>query len=626
MASFFFFRGSGDRSRAARFARTIAAQMAASIPATATFIEAAIKAHPGLLDSSALETQFQLLVLEPFLSALSVLDEAIQEPVLIVVDGFDECDDTEDAAMLIEYLITFYDDNATVPLRFFIASRVEEHIRTRLEAPQVYLLSLVKHAADADIAIVVDATFERAAKHDRVIRTYGGWPILRDKRRLIKSAGGSFILLSMLLKFVLSPTEDGQTPMDRLPLAIDGNLGGLDDLYTQTLTRSKHLPHFSLIVSTLALLQEPLPILSLATLLDIRKHEVVQVLINLQAIIQVPGDDDTPVVFFHTSLRDFLVTESRSGCFYVSPAHHRFLAFRCFTPPGENDIGGKRGNDLYIILYRKMHWRSHFQSFLDHFNHPRYIGELRRHIRAIFSHVRGGSSVKGDSFLTYCSLIDAEVLTNLHDSSTSGKLRLGKLVPLLLPSTVEKPYLFLHPKSLSHLAEPIHLLQETWGDLLDVYQELESARRGLFSEVGRSIPLCHLNLLLGCTEKLFVRLFTNVQSVMGHLQPPEAPDSDVFRYAFLSFGRHLALAIINNSFEFGRSALWEPDFVGYGTSFTDVHAAATVMFNSASRCDMPAILSYLKHNIESADSAIDRFLAVSALCAVVSLPYHADSA
>ena len=41
LASYFFFGNAGDRSRMTRFAGTLAAQMAAAVPASASFIEAA---------------------------------------------------------------------------------------------------------------------------------------------------------------------------------------------------------------------------------------------------------------------------------------------------------------------------------------------------------------------------------------------------------------------------------------------------------------------------------------------------------------------------------------------------------------------------------------------------------
>ena len=120
-----------------------------------------------------------------------------------------------------------------------------------------------------------------------------------------------------------STADDGSptTPMDRLPLALKMN-PGLDGLYTQTLARSENLPHFLHIVSTIALLGEPLSTSGIAELLGISTYEVVNVLVNLQAIIQVPGTDDIPVTLFHTSLRDFLTTQRRSGGFFAHPRHH----------------------------------------------------------------------------------------------------------------------------------------------------------------------------------------------------------------------------------------------------------------------------------------------------------------
>jgi hypothetical protein len=118
--------------------------------------------------------------------------------------------------------------------------------------------------------------------------------------------------------------------MDRLPLTLTMD-PGLDTLYAKTLSRSQHLPHFPDVISTMAFLVEPLPIVGIAELLGIESFEVVRVLVNLQAIIHVPGTDDLPVTMCHTSLRDFLTTENRSGCFFTPPSYHLYLLYRCFT-------------------------------------------------------------------------------------------------------------------------------------------------------------------------------------------------------------------------------------------------------------------------------------------------------
>ncbi|KAJ3535617.1 hypothetical protein NMY22_g6409 [Coprinellus aureogranulatus] len=69
-AAFFFFRGAGDRSRASRFATTIASQMARAIPVTASHIKTAIKKDPGLrLKTTSLTVQFDGLVYGPIKAA-----------------------------------------------------------------------------------------------------------------------------------------------------------------------------------------------------------------------------------------------------------------------------------------------------------------------------------------------------------------------------------------------------------------------------------------------------------------------------------------------------------------------------------------------------------------------------
>jgi hypothetical protein len=103
---------------------------------------------------------------------------------------------------------------------------------------------------------------------------------------------------------------------------------GLDGLYAQTLERSEHIPHFLNVISTIALLYAPLPTSGIAEVLGIRTYEVVNVLVDLQAIIQVPGTDDMPVTLCHTSLRDFLTIQSRSGRFFAHPRHHAHLYLR----------------------------------------------------------------------------------------------------------------------------------------------------------------------------------------------------------------------------------------------------------------------------------------------------------
>jgi hypothetical protein len=223
------------------------------------------------------------------------------------------------------------------------------------------------YSAESDIERFLDASFASVAKKDRVVRAYvltrGSWPTELDKRKLGKHINGSFVLASTMFKYIVQPPteEDPTTPMERLPLTLEMN--GLDGLYSKTLARSQHLPHFRTIISTIALLERPLPIADISAILGIEAFEVVRVLLNLQAIIHVPGtDDEGSVTLCHTSLRDFLTTKSRSGCFFVPPSFHLYLSYYCFASMIERgNVANAAGPD-YSWMNLDHHWRSFTNS------------------------------------------------------------------------------------------------------------------------------------------------------------------------------------------------------------------------------------------------------------------------
>ncbi|RXW14715.1 hypothetical protein EST38_g11140 [Candolleomyces aberdarensis] len=350
VVSFFFFRNAGDRTKIWRLPTTLASQMAAAIPQTEPLIRKAVQRNPALLsppgEAVSLQDRMHCLVYEPFKAVVQrkkslvyepfkalvrrkkVVGALTQGPFLIVLDGLDECDDKDGVQELIDGMLAFFNKNPLIPLRVFITSRVEEHIRSCLNVPAVMLDNLVDHCSDDDIATFLDILFEDGCRRNSVVQAYirqhGQWPTQSERRQLVKHIGGSFIFASAVFKFIMAmhtEANDPPTPMDRLPLALEMN-PGLDGLYKQTLARSQHLPRFSNIISTIALLSAPLSTSAIAELLGIHVYEVVNVLVNLQAIIQVPGTDDIPVTLCHTSLRDFLTTQSRSGDFFAHPCHH----------------------------------------------------------------------------------------------------------------------------------------------------------------------------------------------------------------------------------------------------------------------------------------------------------------
>lgn len=352
-ASFFFFRGSGDRSKTTRFAATIASQVAAAIPSTAPLIHDALRAEEGLLQPTVpLTIQFQRLVYGPIVKATKW--DLLRKPFLIVLDGLDECHDKEEISAFIEHSVGFFEKNPHIPLRLFISSRVEEHIRTRLYgSSQVRMMNLVSHTTRQDILTAFRASFDQAARYSRVIQAYGEWPSPEDLTRLVDHVDGSFIFMATIVKFIIGNPDDNPPPLMRLNLALNMN-PGLDGLYTETLMRCQHLDSWDKIIWTLSLMKEPMSILQLAHILALKTFQVIAVLVNLHSIFQVPGDDTTPVSFCHSSLVEFLNTESRSGIFKAPQHHANTLAYRCVEIIGNPNEAGPASD------YALSHWEEHW--------------------------------------------------------------------------------------------------------------------------------------------------------------------------------------------------------------------------------------------------------------------------
>jgi len=338
--SFFFFRGSNERGKILRLVPSLAYQLSRSLAGVGPIIEQALRRDPTLLSPSvSVGVQLQTLVLQPYRVAC-MTSTSTPTHFLFVIDGLDECSDHEETAEFINVFLTFARDHPDVPLRLFISSRVERHIHNCLKRSYVTLENLKSYSSHQDITLFMRTSFAQAARTDRVVGSYGQWPSEGDIERLAEHADGSFIFASTIVKFILGPAKDGLTPIDRLPLALNLN-PGLDGLYMETLSRSENLPHFRQVMAHLVLLSEPQSIEWLSSVVGIKAYQISHILVDLQAILHVPGDDYTPVSFFHTSVVEFLQDPLRSGRFYVPSTaldqhYNRLLSLVESTPSSFN--------------------------------------------------------------------------------------------------------------------------------------------------------------------------------------------------------------------------------------------------------------------------------------------------
>jgi len=96
----------------------------------------------------------------------------------------------------------------------------------------------------------------------------------------------------------------------------------------------------------------------LSSLLNLQHEEVILELLGVQSIIKIPGDDDQPIMLYHTSLRDFLTLKARSEQYFIDPSlQHLHLAIHCL-----NHLAEYPSKDFFegdVAKYACFNWPHH---------------------------------------------------------------------------------------------------------------------------------------------------------------------------------------------------------------------------------------------------------------------------
>lgn len=319
----------------AHFISTLAYQLSLSVPSTKPLIQQVLRDEKSVTHLALIQ-QITKLIVEPSLSVKTHLFSPRAKPIIIVIDGLDECDDENSMMEFIDALIDTFQKNPRLNFRVIITSRLEEHIRKLLITDAahsvVHHLALDTFDAGRDIRVFFQSRFSTIYQQNRRFMQDIAlpWPSESDLNALVEKCGGSFILATTILNFI----DDGRNgfPHQKIRSALEVE-DGLDPLYTEVLSRAPKDKHFGSVIGTVMLLTTPIPITSLACLLQLKTDEILHALVGIQSILRIPGDNDQPLQVFHTSLRDFLTL--RSSEFFINPPiRHLYITTHCLTVIG----------------------------------------------------------------------------------------------------------------------------------------------------------------------------------------------------------------------------------------------------------------------------------------------------
>jgi hypothetical protein len=314
----------------------------------------AIRADPALKDK-ALGEQFENLLLQPLRDVRKPLK------IAIIVDALDECDQHEDARLVIE-LLSQIKSAPLVTVRTFLTSRPEVSIRLGFrnltcKYEEIALHEISEHIIDHDLAVFYEHELLRI--WNPYNKTCGGdcqlelgWPGKSKIQILVRMATPLFIFASTVCRFVNSKHS---SPEQQLAKVLEyQHISRLEAVYPSVLNQllvdvdacdqDDAVQGFRDVVGFIILLQDPLSAHSLSRLLGVPRCEVDNRLRQLHSVLSIPSNPDVPIRILHQSFRNFLLDSTRKANdqFSIDAVEgHRRIARRCLhilNPTLKHDI------------------------------------------------------------------------------------------------------------------------------------------------------------------------------------------------------------------------------------------------------------------------------------------------
>ncbi len=331
-ASFFFSRPN-DRNDPDTVIPSLVYHLAVCNPHYKSLVAVQLANDPELLRKKTRRTQFKKLIVEP----LSQLQAQIQEPLLVVLDGLDECRGEETQREFIEVISEVVRLKENFPLVWLICSRPEPHLKSifsradfSVKCGREELVIDAESIADVDFYLRDGLAGIKNHFSDVTSRT---WPPEQQITELSLKASGHFGFASTALRYIGDPAHAAPTSrLDDLLSFLQGVKGrtsnpleALDALYAAILrdVSENLLPTIKQFMGYLTFVSAfPLDsIQGLCNFLHVDQATFYTAFRKLHSVVDVPSPEaafQTLLRVYHASFVDYLSNPSRSGTFAIT--------------------------------------------------------------------------------------------------------------------------------------------------------------------------------------------------------------------------------------------------------------------------------------------------------------------
>ena len=410
IASFFFSRTVPERNNEKSLISTLVYQIYLAVPEIRDSATTAVEHDPTIF-SRSLDAQIQALMVEP----LSIAPQLI--PKLVLIDGLDECVDPKSQKYILQALGAAA-AQLSDSVRFLVASRPEQAIRTSFNAPTLSRMTMglpldETYRPNADIKTFLYSRFSEI-RRDHPLGAFLPeiWPPKGAVDALVTKSSGQFIYASTVMKFIESHHH---RPNDRLNITLgvsksgndsDAPFAELDAVYHHVLsTISLYNREKVIEVLTFLILASTAPKWvfvkrlggvesfnyylpqTVERVLGYEKGDLYIYLLDMQSIVHVPEQSSSSeqLRFYHASFPDFLLDQSRSREYHIDmgKAHaHLTLCWWRYWDQGREHLD--RGQNVFIMRILLHHWtRSTLTSTLLEGLYTLDLGEILDDIHGI---------------------------------------------------------------------------------------------------------------------------------------------------------------------------------------------------------------------------------------------------
>ncbi|KIL60889.1 hypothetical protein M378DRAFT_167559 [Amanita muscaria Koide BX008] len=319
-ASFFFSRDEADRNNAKKLFTTIAYQLCAYNETFATAIGNVLFTERGsAAPTKDPQEQLQVLILDP----LRRIVQSRTRPILVVVDALDECDkDDDDVSAVVEGLSQLVRDLPS--FKVILTTRpipyLDDFLVNQGGHKLFHLQDIEDKVVDSDIRLYLKHNLSLEEVRKRFRRRE--WCASDEQiNTLVRAAGRLFIIASTAVRYILDESVSNPAAQMRELLRVCAQdhtpFKDLDHFYTIILRNVVPancdnqiiVSRYQSIMGAIVCASRPLPVSTLAHLIDMDIEDIHTMLEKLQSVILL-GDDDVPRVY-HKSFPDYLTDQAR---------------------------------------------------------------------------------------------------------------------------------------------------------------------------------------------------------------------------------------------------------------------------------------------------------------------------